>query len=74
VFIDLSASQRMEYDANGNLTYLGMASPGSATNAPRWTIRQFTYDASSNLTSVLYAGGNVDAKFAWDDRATLSYS
>jgi YD repeat-containing protein len=67
-------SQQFDYDTNGNLLYHGVAEPGTATSAAAWQIKQFTYDGSSRLTAVLYAGGSVALTSVWDNRASLTYS
>ena len=64
----------MDYDASTNLIYLGKAEIGTATATAAWQIKKFAYDASSNLTSVKWAGGNEAFGGIWDNRASLSYS
>ena len=40
---------------------------GAATSHPKWVIRKYTYDGSSNLTLIEQLEG------VWDDRATLDW-
>jgi len=64
-------SQLIEYVDN-NPVYMGSAEPGSLTSEEKWQIRKLTYDSSSNVTSILWAGGSTAFTFAWDDRADPS--
>jgi hypothetical protein len=64
----------IQYDANENPIYIGLAVPGTATSDPLWQIRHLTFDPSNNPTSIQYANGVIDFNFVWDNRATLSYS
>jgi hypothetical protein len=62
----------LAYDGSGNLEYVGMASPNSATSAAVWQIRKLSYSGTA-LQDVLYAdGGNFSQ--VWDNRTGLSYS
>lgn len=67
-------STELDYDANGNLIYMGMSIPGQATSASTWQIRKFTYDASGNLLSILYANGSRTYTNAWDSRVGYTYT
>jgi len=66
-------TKKLEYSGT-LLTYLGEATPGSATSDPTWRVAKYTYDGSNNLTDVQYADGNELFDNVWDDRASLSYS
>jgi len=66
--------QRLAYDGDNQLQYLGLALGGAATSATSWQIREFSYDVSNNLVSILLADGNLEFDNIWDDRASLSYS
>lgn len=66
-------STLMDYDGSGNLQYHGRAVPGSATSAPAWQIRMYTY-VGANLTAIQYAGGTAAFSAVWDNRAALAYS
>jgi hypothetical protein len=65
-----------EYDSDDNLVYLGKAKPGNNSNTDKsiWQIRKYTYDANDNVTSMLWADGNVLYDNIWDNRASLTYS
>lgn len=61
-----------------NLIYAGFALPGSATSDRVWQIKQLNYDGA-NLVSVLWPEdpngiASVEYSFAWDDRASYTYS
>lgn len=70
---NLLLTSRMAYDANGNPEYLGLAAPGTATDASGWMIRQLSYDASQRPAAIRYAGGTVNFDKVWDDRASYSF-
>ena len=67
-------SLALDYDADGNLLFQGLAQPGTAKSAAEWRVKKFFYDASDNLTDIQFADGNKDFDNIWDNRATLSYS
>ncbi|MGE0536660.1 MAG: hypothetical protein AB7O68_16940 [Pirellulales bacterium] len=66
-------AMRYDYDASGNMIYMGRSNIKAQNSAAVWEIRKFTY-SGSNLTSVTWADGNRRADNVWDDRASLSYS
>jgi len=66
--------KRLDWDANGNVEYLGFAEidytslndtidPDAGTDT--WMISKFTYDANANVIRIQQAKG------AWDDRTTI---
>lgn len=59
-------------ESSSTVTYIGFASPGTATSESYWRIMKV--DSSSNPTQILYAGGDAGYKNVWNDRASLSYS
>lgn len=68
---------RGEYSA-GNLIYKGYAKPGASTAEDVWQIAQLTY-SGSDVTQVDWPQdsngiASNDFRFAWDDRATYTYS
>ncbi len=65
--------REIEYDANNNPIYLGLAEPGTATNDAGWLIYKFFYDANGNCTSVRVAEGESELNKVWDDRASYAY-
>lgn len=67
------------YAGTTNLKYAGMARPGASTGDSVWQIAYCTYDASNNITSILYpedAAGvsTADYIFEYDNRALYTYS
>lgn len=64
----------LDYDANNNPIYIGMAAQGSAKGAALWLIRKLTFDVSNNVTNIVYANGSQSFNQIWDNRASLSYS
>lgn len=69
---------RIDYDANSNAIYQGWAQPGTATSAASWRIVQNTYDGSQRFTGSGFpqVSGSPSCafSFAWDSRATYTYS
>ena len=64
----------LDYDASGNLTYIGATpGPGDVT-AAAWLIKKLAYDVSGNLTGVLIANGSDAFNQAWNARASLTYT
>lgn len=60
-----------DYDANGNVSYVGIAPKGEATSAAKWLIFNLTYNASSMVTAIKSAPDDAQI---WDNRATLTYT
>lgn len=65
------AVQVAEDSGDANVTYVGKAQIGSATDAEVWQIMKV--DGTSG-TVVTWAGGSDSFSSAWDDRESLSYS
>ncbi len=63
--------------AGANLIYAGFAIEGSDPAERVWQIKQLNY-TGANLTSVLWpeidGKATTDYSFAWDDRASYTYS
>jgi len=74
VELNSNYTQLLEYDADNNVTYIGIADPGSATSAAVWQIRHLDYDANNNVTSIKWADGDDEFNNIWDNRVALSYS
>lgn len=64
----------LDYDANSNLVYIGKAVIGTAKSIALWQIKKLLYDANSNLTDIQFASGSETYEYAWNDRASYSYS
>lgn len=68
-------TQKLTYvGTTNNVEYVGAAYAGTATSESKWMIKKLTYDASSRLTDVQFAGGDAGFKWKWDDYATYTYS
>jgi hypothetical protein len=67
---------RGEYVAN-NLVYAAFALPGSDPQDRVWQLKKLTY-TGTDLTAVTWpqldGKASTDYAFAWDDRATYTYS
>ena len=56
-------------------TYVGKASPGSATSDAKWQISRVVVTTSLPITTtVTWADGNTSYDNIWDNRTSLSYS
>lgn len=66
--------ERLDYDVNGKLAYMGMAKGGSSTADPVWWIKKLSYDVNGNLESRMLADGNPNFDNIWDNRTSLNYS
>jgi len=54
------------------LSYVGEASPGTATSAAGWRVKRI--DETGGDIVVEWADGDSDFDNVWDNRASLSYS
>lgn len=64
----------LDYTGGTTITYLGVATPATATSSAAWQIRKFTYDGLGNVNTIKYSAGVSDFTSIWDNRASLSYS
>lgn len=62
-----------DYDGSGNLLYLALAAPGTASSAAGWWIRKFAV-SGTNIVSGLSANGSLVFNQIYDNRVGLSYS
>lgn len=58
--------------ASGTETYYGFAAPGSSVAAAKWRILK--QEVSGDITSILYADGDIEFDNIWNNRASYSYS
>jgi hypothetical protein len=59
-------------DAGDGVTYVGEATPGTATSTDAWRIKRITETGPD--VSVQWADGDAFFDNIWDDRLTLSYT
>ena len=64
----------LDYDSSGNLIYIGKANMNSSKADGVWSIRKLVYDASNNLTDMLWANGDGEFNNIWNNRTAISYS
>lgn len=62
-----------DYDVNGNLVYIGIATAGRATTEASWFIKKLAY-SGNNLSGIACASGQITFDKVWDNRATYTYS
>ena len=63
-----------EYNASNGVLYKGDAAAGASKAGLVWRISKFTYDANQSVTDIQWASGTADFQFAWDSRATYTYT
>ena len=59
--------------ASSTVTYVGKAAPGSLASQPVWKLQRITSNVSGGL-SIEYPNGSAFYNYAWDSRASYSYS
>lgn len=64
----------LDFDANNNPIYIGLALTGSAKVDGVWLIRKLTFDVNNNVTDIQFANGSKLFNQIWNNRAALSYS
>lgn len=64
-------SLRLDDTTTTDVTYVGVASPGSAEGSAVWKIKKI--DETTGL-SITWADGNSNADNIWTNRASLTYS
>lgn len=65
--------QLLSYDENDNVEYIGMAHPGSPTNAEEWLLIKIFYDANENIVERSFANGSVNFTGRWSLRQIYEY-
>lgn len=71
--IDMTSEKSRRTDFVGDtLLYRGEADPGAPESAAVWRIRRIEFASDGDVTET-WAGGSTEFKYAWDDRANLSY-
>lgn len=63
-------SYNLKYDEGATYTYIGEASPGTATSAALWRIKRLT----NADNTIVWIDGNSSFDNVWDDRASGVYS
>lgn len=76
---DGEVSIRAQNDANGNAVYIGRAKAGASTSDQVWQISYQEYDGNNALTLRTWpqndeGAASTEYEFAWDSRATYTYS
>jgi hypothetical protein len=68
-------AQRIEYDVNNNPIYIGetFSCNQRQQSQPVWRIKRIYWDANQNAFATLWANGDMNFKFRWDQRATYTY-
>lgn len=70
---DVGFDIKQQVDANNNVIYIGRAYPGASIDSEVWSIIKMSYDSNNNMTTLRYAGGTDDFKWAWSNRTNLNY-
>lgn len=68
-------TERIAYDANDRIQYVGKAVAGTTEGTTRWSIYRLAYDgATTRIVSKTWAGGETSMKWSWTLRLTYTYS
>jgi len=68
-------AERIAYDAENRIQYIGKAIAGSAENALAWSIYLLIYEGTTErIIEKGWAGGDSSQRWRWDLRATYAYS
>lgn len=70
--IDLEIQYDRLVDTDGDYTYIGEATPGSARDAAAWRIKR-VYEIGDDI-EIIWADNTADFEKVWDDRATYEYN
>ena len=71
---DAPYTQAFAYTAAGLTEFIGYGAPGASKGATVWAIKKLTYDSSSRVTDIQWAGGVFGFGTEWDERAAAAYS
>ena len=66
-------TQRIAYNGSGMPEYIGLSLPGASESGTIWQIRKLIY-SGTNVTQILWAGGNNNFDNSWTNHSSLSYS
>ena len=66
-------TQMIAYNSDNLTEYVGEAEPGTATSEAKWRIKKLVY-SGTNVTQILWAGGNAKFDKVWDNHTSYSYS
>ena len=67
---------KFEYNASGNLEYIGRASAGTTSNVSGWQIKKLAYEtvgSEDKVSSITWADGVISFNKIWDDRGTYTF-
>lgn len=70
--IDLEIQYDRLVDTDGDYTYIGEATPGSARDAAAWRIKR-VYEIGDDI-EIVWADNTADFEKVWDNRATYEYN
>lgn len=62
-----------DYDASGNQIYIGWSQPGVQKSEAHWRIMKQTFNASNQVTDILWPNNSIAFRYIWDNRASLTY-
>lgn len=66
----------LDYNASGNLQYIGMAMPGALSASAVWQVREVKYELVSSedvISSVAFAAATAAFNQIYDSRSSLVY-
>ena len=71
--MDDVTAQRISYDDNQRVDYLGWSKPGIEDDERGWMIVKIEYDDNDNVVARKWASGNNNKDKIWDNRANYTY-
>ena len=61
-------TQRLDYNSDQTIRYMGLALPGTSAGSANWQIRRFTW--SNGLTTTIeFGSGNTNFDKTWNNRS-----
>jgi hypothetical protein len=70
----LLLQQSFQYDASGNIIFIGYSAPGSLKSDSTWLIIRNYYDSSDQMVDSRFADASINFDKIWDNRSYYSYS
>lgn len=70
---DVMYDKQIDNESNGDITYIGEATPGTATSEAKWRIKKITVVNAEGDTTIAWANGNTNFTNIWDNHLSLSY-
>ena len=70
---DSTLTKAIAYNGTGSPEYIGWAEPGTNKGSAFWRIQKLTYNSTSAVTDIQWAGSTAEFTKEWDERASYNY-